>query len=64
MKTGSNGESAMETGFWTRLANAFRAHETSSTDRLESRIARLEEQVAHLIGREGAPERERVVQRR
>ena len=46
MKTGSNVVPPTEAGFWARLANAFRAHETS----LESRIARLEKQVAQLIG--------------
>ena len=50
MQTGSNGESRAEAGFWERLANAFRAHETPSIDLLESRIARLEQLVAQLIG--------------
>lgn len=45
MKTRSNLEPPTEAGFWARLANAFRAHETS----LESRVARLEKQVAQLI---------------
>ena len=51
MKTGSNVVPPTEAGFWARLANAFRAHETS----LESRIARLENQVAQLNGANDRP---------
>ena len=58
MKIGSDDESRAESGFWARLASAFRAHETSSIDLLQSRIARLEKQVAQLSG---AKEREQGV---
>jgi hypothetical protein len=50
MKATSGNESDKALGFWARLASALEAMETSSVELLESRVARLEHQVARLIG--------------
>jgi hypothetical protein len=56
MKTTSGIQSDKTLGFWARLADALGGMETSSVDLVESRIARLEKQVAQLLG-EAARER-------
>ena len=56
MKTTVGNESETALGFWARLASALGSIDTSSVDLLESRLVRLEHQVAKLSG-EGARER-------
>jgi uncharacterized small protein (DUF1192 family) len=48
MKPMAKGESASSMGFWARFAIALEGMEMSSVDLLESRIKRLEHQVARL----------------
>lgn len=50
MKATSGNESDKAVGFWKRLGIALAAMETTSQDLLESRIKRLENQVARLTG--------------
>ena len=49
MKARSGSESDKALGFWARLGSALGDIDASSADLLESRIARLESEVARLI---------------
>lgn len=48
MRATSKDESGEELGFWTRFGNALATIDMSSIDLLESRVERLEKQVALL----------------